>query len=220
MAIDLKSLNQKTKKGTVLMYSLISVFLFLALVFFTVIIVNYNINNKAAILFEKAYVQILSFNDQTNIYSKQEMEEDIILSLDRVLTQYPKTSSGKRALFYKGYVFYNVGKYEEAKKIFDYFVKTFSKDRLIEKVYYYLSYCYSETNDVDKAIDTLKIFEQKYPSSYYSSIAYFRLGYLYEKKDKVKSKEYYNKVISLTESGSQKEMAKKRVLALENDLVF
>ncbi|HQJ07043.1 MAG TPA: hypothetical protein PLI57_11775, partial [Spirochaetota bacterium] len=85
MAIDLKSLNQKTKKGTVLTYSLISAFLFLALVFFTVLIVNYNINNKAAALFEKAYIQILDFNDQKNIYSKQEMEEDIIFALDRVI---------------------------------------------------------------------------------------------------------------------------------------
>ena len=108
MGLDINSLNQKTKKGKVATFVVVGFLVVITLSIFTYVFFNTSANNRAAKIFEDAFIEILEFNDQKNIYSKQEMEGDIIYVLDEVISQYSNTSSGIRAVFYKAYIYYNV----------------------------------------------------------------------------------------------------------------
>lgn len=215
---DLNNIKVSNKGKTltlVIVFSLIGI----TAIFFILFFINIQINNNAAKEFEQAYINILDFDTQKNVYSKQEMEEDIIFLLDEVIVKYPLSSSAIRAMFYKGYVFFYVEKYKDAERIFNYFVNKYKNHYLTEKAYYFLSYCYSNQNEIDKAIETLKIFESKYKDSYYKSLALYRIAFLYETiNDKENAIEYYKKIINSNVSSSQTEKVKKRLLILENDL--
>ncbi|HOJ65208.1 MAG TPA: tetratricopeptide repeat protein [Spirochaetota bacterium] len=211
--------NTNTNKGKTLTIIIILALVLSTALFFILFFINIQINNNAAKDFEEAYINILDFDSQKNIYSKQEMEEDIIFLLDEVIVKYPISSSAIRAMFYKGYVLFYVEKYKEAEKVFNYFVNKYKNHYLTEKAYYFLSYCYSNQNEIDKAIETLKIFESKYKNSYYRPLALYRIAFLYETiNDKENAIEYYKKIIDSKVSSSQTEKAKKRLLILENDL--
>lgn len=171
-------------------------------------------------MFEKAFDEIVDFNGATNIYSKQEMEPDIINQLDQVIAAYPNTTSGCRAVYYKAYVLYNVEKYDEAIKYFDYFIKKYNNSALVGKAYYCLSYCYEIKGDTDKAIETLTTFEKKNAKSYYIPMFDYRIANLYENKDNAKAIEYYKKIINSDDNSSIKQTAKTRLAVIENQLTF
>ena len=93
------------------------------------------------------------------------------------------------------------------------------KSHLTEKAYYFLSYCYESLGKSDDAINILKIYDGKLKDSYYSSLAYFRLGELYHKKgEKDSAILYYKKIVDNKDATSQKENAKKQLLLLQNDI--
>jgi tetratricopeptide (TPR) repeat protein len=188
----------------------------LALVFY---VVNYNYNIKAANVFEKAYQKIIEFDKQTNVYSKQEMEKEIMPLLDEVIADYSMSSSSKRALFYKAYVQFYTENYENSIKSFKYFIDKYKVENLVEKSYYLLSYAYENTGKVEDAINTLKVFDVKYKNSYFASLSYYRLGFLYEKKGNNKlALEYYQKVVDIKGESSQKVNAGKKIVLLKNDI--
>ncbi|HOV13447.1 MAG TPA: tetratricopeptide repeat protein [Spirochaetota bacterium] len=217
--INVEDLNKGQDKFRNLTIGIIAAVLVVFAVSLTLYIINYSLESSAAKVFEKAYIKILDFDKQTNIYSKQEFEKEIIPILDEVIAKYKSTSAGKRAYFYKGYILYNTEKYENAEKIFKYFVESMGSSHLTEKAYYFLSYCYENLNKQDEAINILKIFDGKLKNSYYSSLAYYRLGELYQKKgEKDNAIIYYRKIVDNKDATSQKENAKKQLLLLKNDI--
>jgi len=128
-------------------------------------------------------------------------------------------SSARRALFYKGYVSYYTEEYEKAEKVLKYFIEKYPNDYLVEKAYYFLSFCYEGQGKPEDAINSLKIFDNKLKNSYYASISFYRLANLYEKKSDIKNAlEYYQKIVDLKDNTSQKENAKKKILLLKNDI--
>lgn len=219
--VNTKDLNQNQDKFRTITVLIIVAIIAIFVVSLTVYIVNYSLESKAAKIFEKAYIKILDFDKQTNVYSRQEMEKEIIPILDEVITNYSGTNAGERAYFYKGYVFYYTDKFEDSEKIFKYFIENKSKSHLVEKSYYFLSYCYENLGKVDDAINILKVFDNKLKKSYYSSLAYFRLGELFQKKgDKESAILYYQKIVDNKDLTSQKENAKKQLLLLKNGVAF
>ena len=220
MAFDIKALNEKTKKGSIATLIIVCALLVITAISLVVVVVNSKTTDKSTKLFESAFVQLLEFNEQTNVYSKQEMAPDILSDLDKVIISYPNTTAGARAVFYKGYVNYSTENYDEALAYFQLFVKKFSNSPLSGKAYYYISYCYSAKNDNDNAIAILEEFEKKFKDSYYTSLFDLRLGELYEAKDKAAAAKYYKKIIDSKENSSQKALAEKRLTLLENNMTL
>ncbi|MBR6062230.1 MAG: tetratricopeptide repeat protein [Spirochaetales bacterium] len=220
MAFDIKALNEKTSKGSLATLIIVCALLVVTAVSLCVVVINSNTTDKSTKLFESAFVQILEFNEQTNVYSKQEMAPDILSDLDAVIASYPNTTAGARAVFYKGYVYYSTENYDEALAYFQLFIKKFSSSPLAGKAYYYISYCYSAKNDNDNAISILEEFEKKFKDSYYISMFDLRLGELYEAKDKAVAAKYYKKIIDSKDSSSQKDLAAKRLALIENDMTL
>ncbi len=178
-----------------------------------------NREKTATALFENALEKINEFDDQSNIYSKQEMEKEIVNLLDQVIANYKNTIPGKRALFYKGYILYNTKNYEKAEKIFDFFINNYKNNYLVDKSYYFLSYCYSENKETDKAIDLLKNFIQKHEDSYILPAVIFRIANLYELKgNKQEAILYYQKIIDEFSDSSEKDRAKAKMIILKNNI--
>jgi tetratricopeptide (TPR) repeat protein len=209
--------QENTKKDYTL-YIIIGIIV-LALVILLVFTLVDSSRKKAAVLFEKAYEKLDEFDELPNIYSKQEMEKEVLGSLDQVIAKYPNTVSGQRARYYKGYVYFNTQKYEKALSTFEYFIKNNKNSYLIPKAYYFLSYCYSETDNFDKAIAALELFEKNLKDSYFTPLALYRLAKLYEvKKNKDKAINYYEKLVNDYSQSSKVEDAKQQILMLKNEI--
>lgn len=220
MAFNIKALNEKTGKGSAATLIIICILLAATAVSLIIVVINSKTTDRSTKLFESAFVQLLEFNEQTNVYSKQEMASDIIRDLDEVIASYPNTTAGARAVFYKGYVCYSTEDYDQSLQYFTYFIKRFKKSPLTGKAYCYISYCYSAKDDNDNAISILEEFEKKFKDSYYTSMFDLRLGELYEAKDKAVAADYYKKIISSKDNSSQRDLAVKRLAMIENDMTL
>lgn len=207
---------KKKKDFTVFIITAIVVLFFLIL---GIWLIRSNKEKAATVLFEKALEKINEFDSQSNIYSKQEMEKELINLLDQPIARYPNTIAGKRALYYKGYVFFNTQNYEKAEKAFNSFIIKNKNNYLIDKAYYFLSYCYSENNKINEAIDLLKSFNEKYKNSYFLPAINYRIANLYELKgNKDESILYYQKIIDEFPDSVEKSNAKSKVIILRNNI--
>ena len=188
--------------------------------FFIIYLTNDARNRRSAELFERAYLLITKDFNSANIYSKEEMSKEIFPILDEIIARYPNTNSGKRAIFYKGYVLYYLDKFNEASSIFEKILKK-QNYYLTDKSCYFLSYCYENQDNINMAIDVLTNFDKNNKSSYYNPLFFYRVASLYEKKgDKDNALIYYKKIVDLPDDSSQKNNAKKRIAILENDITF
>jgi TolA-binding protein len=179
-----------------------------------------NTKDSATELFEEADKLLQDYNEM-NIESKKINVDSTITALDKVVFQYPATTSGKRAQYYKGYVYFNAFIYDKAIKEYRIFIANYKKHYLISRAYYDLSYCYEFSDDLDNAIKTLTVFENELKKSYLAPTAILRIGYLYHKKeDNEKALNYYQKVIDEYPESKQKSVAEKRLLVLKNDIKF
>ncbi len=215
-----ESNNPLSNKGKLISIIVISVLFVSFCLFFTLYLTNDKKNRNSAELFENAYIMITKDFNSANFYSKEEMAKEILPILDEIIAKYPNTNSGKRALFYKGYVLYYLNKFDEAILVFEKITNKMNY-YLKDKSYYFLSYCYENKGDVNKAIETLSVFDNKMKDSYYNSLSYYRIASLYEEKgDKSSALIYYKKIVDLPNDSSQKANAKKRIAIIENDIAL
>jgi tetratricopeptide (TPR) repeat protein len=215
-----QSNSSLSSKGKLISTIIIIALLVSFCLFFIIYLINDARNRRSAELFESAYILITKDFNSANIYSKEEMAKEIIPILDEIIAKYPNTNSGKRSLFYKGYVLYYLEKFNEASPIFEKIVKK-QNYYLTDKSYYFLSYCYENQDNIDKAINVLTMLDNKKKSSYYDPLFFYRIASLYEKKnDKNNAIIYYKKIVDLPDDSSQKSNAKKRIAILENEIVF
>ena len=216
---DKKNLEEIVKNKKDYTVVIIVGILVLSVVLLLIYVLDRNIKVESSKIFDVALDKINEFDTLPNLFSKQEMEKEVISLLDNVIAKYPNTPSGKRALFYKGYILFNVNNFEKAENNFKYFIDKNKKNFLIPKAYYFLSYCYSEMNDNDKAIKLLEEFVNEFKDSYYMPLILFRLANMYEaKKEKEKAITYYNKIIEDHPESSQKNSAREKKILLENNI--
>jgi TolA-binding protein len=212
-------IEAKKKKINIITWAIIAGIIIVAAGMLITYMVVRNTDVAASVAFEKAYDKVLEFDEAPNIDSKQEMQKDTVDLLDKVIAFYPNTTSGKRALFYKGHVLYFSGDYEKAEKIFKLFVDKYNGYYLADKAFYFLSYCYSENGKIDQAIDVLEKFIKKYKKSYIQPLALYRLGDLYvAKNDKEKAINYYQAVVDKFSTSPQKILARNKIALLKNDI--
>jgi len=215
-----QSNNPLSSKGRFLSVIIIVTLFVSFFLFFSIFKNNAENNRKSAELFEDAYIKITKDFNSANIYSKEEMAKEILPILEEIITKYSNTNSGKRAIFYKGYVLYYLNKFDEASSVFEKIVKK-QNYYLTDKAYYFLSYCYENQDNINKAIDILTKSNNKKKTSYYDPLFFYRVASLYEKKDdKNNALLYYKKIVNLPDDSSQKDNAKKRIAILENDITF
>lgn len=214
----LDSANERTQKGNnVTLFAIIGIILVTAIIV-AVYMFFLNQSTTSNKKFESAYVMLKEFQG-LNAVSRAEMKDKVLDELNMVIQGGSNATPVKKAWFYKGYVHYSVGEYEEAEKIFEMFVKKYKNFYLSEKAYYFLSYTKSELNKNDEAVDLLLTFEKEYKESYYIPLVLFRLGDLYEVAgEKDKAVVYFKKIIENFEDSSQKSKAEKRLTLLENNI--
>lgn len=217
---NIDKLNERTKKGNILVgITIVSIIVFIVL-FVALWKINDNRSKNSSYLFEEVFSDLKEFDD-LNTVSKIEMKDDLIKGFDDVVASYPGTTAAKRALFYKGHVYYYTGNYKEAEEVFGYFTEKYKKFYLSAKAYYFLSYAKYQQGKVDEAITVLKVFEDKLKDSYYTPLAYYRMGNLFEeKKEKENALQYYEKIVSEYSSSSQKEKAELKLIMLKNDITL
>lgn len=216
-----ENLNKKSDK-----YKFVTPVIIIGIILITLIAVTINYFNNdrednAVKLFERAFTKISEFDEisASDIDKKISISDDIIKTLNRTIAKFPETASSKRALFYKGYILFHIEKYDEAEAAFLDFISKNKKHYLTGKAYYFLSYCFSERKNLEKAIDALKVFEKDQHESAYAPIAYYQIGFLYENlKDSDNAVLYYQKIVDEFKKSSQFDYALKKVYLLKNNI--
>jgi len=113
-------------------------------------------------------------------------EKDILAKFDEIITKYPRTSSGRFSLLYRGNVYLKKGEFDEAIKAYTAFLDRSGK----EKLYRYfawegLGHAHEGKKDYAKALEAYqKIVEGG--EGYLLAEANLSIGYCYEKLGKSK----------------------------------
>ncbi len=109
-----------------------------------------------------------------------------LAKFDEIIKDFPRTSSGKVSLLYKGNIHLKLGEYDEAIKAYQAFLGDTGKNKLYHLFTWEgLGYAYEGKKDYEKAVDayqkTIALDE-----SFKSGEAYLNLGRCYEKMGKQK----------------------------------
>jgi tetratricopeptide (TPR) repeat protein len=112
--------------------------------------------------------------------------KNVLKKFDEVITNFPRTSSGKLSLLYEGAIHLQLGEFEEAIKAYQTFLQKGGKEKLYRLFATEgLGYAYEGKKDYEKALNTFqKIVEMG--ESVQLADAYLNMGFCYEKLGKTK----------------------------------
>ena len=110
--------------------------------------------------------------------------KNVLEKLDEVITKFPRTSSAKLSLLYKGNIYLRLAEFEKAIKEFQTFLQKVGNEKLYSLLALEgIGYAYEGAKDYDKALQTYqKILEMG--ESFQLANAYFDMGRCYEKLGK------------------------------------
>lgn len=113
-------------------------------------------------------------------------EKEILAKFEEIITKYPRTTSGRFSLLYKGNIYLKKGELDEAIKAFTDFLDKAGKERLYRYFAWEgLGHAYEGKKDYAKALDSYqKILEGG--EGYQLAEANLNIGYCYEKLGKPK----------------------------------
>lgn len=118
----------------------------------------------------------------------------VLEKFDEVVTKFPRTSSGKIAILYKGNIYLRLGEFEEAIKAYEGFLRKMGKEKLYGSFAMDgLGYSYEGKKEYEKAANAYqKVIDLG--ESFQLADAYLGLGRCYEKLGKAKEavKNYKN----------------------------
>jgi tetratricopeptide (TPR) repeat protein len=145
--------------------------------------------------------------------------KDVLEKLDEVITQFPRTPSGKLSLLYKGNVHLRLGEFDKAVKAYQAFLQKGGKEKLY-KVFAMegLGYAYEGEKDYEKASDAYqKIVHMD--DHFQMATAYLGLGRCYEKLGKNKEAlENYRLFLTVSEKSIMTNVVLGKISHLENKL--
>ncbi len=149
------------------------------------------------------------------VASEQE-DKAVLAKFDELITQYPRTSSGRFALLYKGNILLSENKYDEAAKEYSAFLDKAGK----EKLFRYFAWegigrAYEGKKDYAKAIEAYqKVLELG--EGYAVADAHLSLGNCYEKLGKNKEAiEQFNAFLGSGQKSSLTNIVLRKVSLLE-----
>lgn len=124
--------------------------------------------------------------------------------------------ANKMSYYMLGNLLYEDGKYGEAFDMFNVFMKkSSSKDLFIPIAVNKASVCLEEQGKIDEAISLLAKFESDNSDSIVQDQVLYNLGRLYSVKgDRLKAREYYNKVLSGFPESAFSERARERLFIM------
>lgn len=113
-------------------------------------------------------------------------DKDVLAKFDEIITKFPRTSSGRFSLLYKGNVYLRKGEFDEAIKAYAAFLDKSGKERLYRYFAWEgLGHAYEGKKDYAKALEAYqKIVEVG--EGYQLAEANLNIGYCYEKLGKSK----------------------------------
>jgi tetratricopeptide (TPR) repeat protein len=110
----------------------------------------------------------------------------VLEKFDEVITKYPRTSSGKIALLFKGDTYFRLGEFDNAITAYEAFLQKTGKEKLYRSFALDgLGYSYEGKKEYEKALDAYRRLVGL-GEGFQSSDAYFGLGRCYEKMGKTK----------------------------------
>ncbi len=139
-----------------------------------------------------------------------------LAKFDEVIKEFPRTSSGKVALLYKGNIDLKLGDYDEAIKAYQAFLGDTGKNKLYQLFTWEgLGYAYEGKKDYEKAVDayqkTVALDE-----GFKSGEAYLNLGRCYEKMGKQKEAlENYKSFLKVAQKSQMANEVLRKVSLLE-----
>jgi tetratricopeptide (TPR) repeat protein len=142
--------------------------------------------------------------------------KDVLAKFDEVITKFPRTSSGKLSLLYKGNVHLRLGEFEEAIKAYQTFLEKAGKEGLYRLFAMEgLGFAYQGKKDYENAVRTYqKMLEMG--DSAQTVDAYLNIGFCYEKLGKNKEAlESYKEFLKASQKSMMTNVILKKISNLE-----
>jgi tetratricopeptide (TPR) repeat protein len=142
--------------------------------------------------------------------------KNVLEKFNEVIKKFPKTSSGKLSILYKGNLHLRLGEVEEAIKAYESFLQKAGKERLYcSFALEGLGYSYEGKKDYEKAINAYQKILQL-GENFQSTNAYLGMGRCYEKLGKNKEAlENFKSFLKVSQKSSMTNMILKKISYLE-----
>ncbi|MEW5816501.1 MAG: tetratricopeptide repeat protein [Spirochaetota bacterium] len=172
---------------------------------------------KSTLMVEQAQKDYTDWLNEKEETKKATLEEAVKSSLNTILMKYPRLYAGQRALFIRANMAYEKKEWSSAIEDYTKLAKVFPASYLAPLSLENASISYEEAGNLDKAIETYNLINQKYGQSYPAipKVIFF-LGRLYEeKKDYKQAAVQYNNLIDNYAASSWTKLARNRIIYLK-----
>jgi tetratricopeptide (TPR) repeat protein len=170
---------------------------------------------KAYQIFNSAMETYQMVNASYREESPQEYKS-ILEKFNEILTKFPRTSSGKIAILYKGNIDLRLGEFEEAVGAYESYLQKAGKEKLYRSFALEgLGYAYEGKKDYEKAINVYqKVVDLG--ERFQSADAYLGLGRCYEKLGKNKEAlEQYKNFMKVSQKSEMSNIVLRKISNLE-----
>ncbi len=155
--------------------------------------IDTQINEEATLLIEKAQANYQEWLIEEDLNKKNIFENEIIESLDHIISNYSYNYPVLRALYTKGLIYFNNENWQTAHENFILIKDNFSQSYLTALALYFEGVCQEELNNPDLAIEAYLSIYKNYKTMPLLPAIIFSIGRLYdETEDYVKAEEFYN----------------------------
>lgn len=140
----------------------------------------------------------------------------VLEKFDEVVTKFPRTSSGKIAILYKGNIYLRLGEFEDAIKAYEGFLRKMGKEKLYRSFAMDgLGYSHEGKKEYEKAANAYqKVIDLG--ESFQSAYAYLGLGRCYEKLGKWKEAvENYKNFIKVSPKSEMTNIVLRKISVFE-----
>ena len=142
--------------------------------------------------------------------------KNVLEKFNEVITKFPRTSSGKLAILYKGNIHLRLGEFDEAIKAYENFLQKVGKGKLYRSFAMEgLGYSYEGKKDYEKAMNAYqKVVDVG--ESFQLANAYLGMGRCYEKMGKNKEAlENYKNFIKVSQKSEMTNIILRKISSLE-----
>jgi len=136
----------------------------------------------------------------------------VLEKFDEVITKYPRTSSGKIAMLFKGNIYLRLGEFDDGIKAYEAFLQKTGKEKLYRSFALDgLGYSYGGKKEYEKAVDAYQRLAGL-GEGFQSADAYLGLGRCYEKIGKSKeSLENYKNFIRVSKKSEMTNIVLRKI---------
>jgi TolA-binding protein len=152
-----------------------------------------NINEQSAILAEDAQKKYDSWLNEENKENKDELENELLELIDKIINEYPDKYAALRAYYLKGLISYNKENWQDAYGNFILLKDDFRGSYLTSLALFLAGVCQEELNNSELAIEAYTEIYNNYKNMPLLPDVIFSIGRLYDNDGNYeKAEEYYN----------------------------